>query len=67
MLPDFDCAPALMRYVIEHRRVIPRHGRRIEPRRVEELLSATQVAGTVRLPYLMERESARAVEEEQPT
>ena len=32
-------------------------------RRVEDLLSGTFVAGTGRLPYLMEGESARAVEE----
>jgi hypothetical protein len=34
---------------------------------VEDLLSWTQVAGTGRLPYLMEGESARAVEEGQPS
>jgi hypothetical protein len=56
-----------MRYVFEHRRVTPRHGRRTEPRRVEDLFSGTQVAGAGRLPYLMERESARAVEEGQPS
>jgi hypothetical protein len=34
---------------------------------VEDLLSGTYVAGTGRLPYLMEGESARAVEEGQPS
>jgi len=34
---------------------------------VEDLLSGTQVAGTGRLRYLMEGESARAVEEGQPS
>jgi hypothetical protein len=67
MLPDFDCALALMRYVIEHRRVTARHGRRTEPGRVEDLLSGTQVAGSGGLPYLMERGSARAVEGGQPS
>ena len=43
------------------------HGRGPEPRRVEDLLSRTQVAGAGRLPHLMEGESARAVEEGQPS
>ena len=43
------------------------HGRRTEPRRVEDVLPGTQVAGTGRLPYLMDGESARAVEEGQPS
>jgi hypothetical protein len=34
---------------------------------VEDLLSGTQVAGAGRLRYVMEGESARAVEEEQPS
>lgn len=34
---------------------------------MEDLLSGTYVAGTGRLPYLMEGESARAVEEGQPS
>ena len=34
---------------------------------MEDLLSGTQVAGAGRLPYVMEGESARAVEEEQPS
>jgi hypothetical protein len=34
---------------------------------VEDLLSGTQVAGAGRLPYLMDWESARAVEEGQPS
>lgn len=46
--------------------VTTRHGRRTEPR-VEDLLSGTYVAGTGRLPYLMEGKSARAVEKGQPS
>lgn len=34
---------------------------------MEDLLSGTQVAGAGRLPYLMDWESARAVEEGQPS
>jgi len=34
---------------------------------VEDLFSGTQVAGAGRLPYLMEGESAREVEEGQPS
>jgi hypothetical protein len=64
-LPDLE-RPSTTRYVIEHRRVTTGHGRRTEPRRVEDVLSGTQVAGTGRLPYLMEGESARAVEGGQP-
>jgi hypothetical protein len=47
--------------------VTTRYGRRTEPRWVEDLLSGTQVAGAGRLRYVMEGESARAVEEEQPS
>jgi hypothetical protein len=57
--------PGLTRYVIEHVGIITRHGR-TELRRVEDLLSRTQVAGTGRLPDLMEGESAPAIEEGQP-
>lgn len=34
---------------------------------MEDVLPGTQVAGTGRLPYLMDGESARAVEEGQPS
>jgi hypothetical protein len=34
---------------------------------MEDLLSRAQVAGAGRLPYLMEGESARAVEDGQPS
>jgi hypothetical protein len=43
------------------------HGQRAEPGWVEDLLSRSQVAGIGRLPYLMERESARAADEGRPS
>lgn len=43
------------------------HGQRAEPRWVEDLFSRSQVAGIGWLPYLMEEESARAVEQGQPS
>ena len=67
MLPDFERAQARRGMSSSIVGVTTRHGRRTEPRRVENLLPRTQVAGPGRLPYLMERESARAIEEGQPS